>query len=337
MKTAIFGFSGSGKSELYAAMAGPKAAAAGNRAMVKVPEPRLEPLIKLYTPKKITYSEIEVVDVPGGGSKSGGLGERVLNEIRSCDCYVAVLDSFSGMNDPKSQFESIETDFLVSDLAVVEKRMERIAVDKRKSKDLVDPEEEAALNRVREMLENETPVRNDHELAVHPKLKGFQFLSSKPVLYVWNAAEGEAEETDLPEPSSGVAHMAASVRLERELLEIDDLEERQMFMQDLGVTETVLDRIISKIYELLGLISFLTAGDKEVRAWPVRAGSSAPQAAGVIHSDFEKGFIRAEVLGYQDFLDCGDFKTAKDRGVMRLEGKEYIVADGDIIEFRFNV
>lgn len=337
MKTAIFGFAGSGKTDMFAALAGPTAAQAGNRAMVKVPEPRLDPLIALFEPKKITYSEIEYLDIPGGGGKGTGLGERVLNEIRPYDCFMAVLDAFSGLNDPREQWQAIEADLLVSDLAVVEKKLERMEADKRKSKALVDPKEEELLQQVREALENEQPLRLNRELADAPELRGFGFLTSRPVLYVWNCAEGEADSCELPENSQGQRHMAVSAKLERELAEIDDPEEKAMFLEDLGITESALEKVISLTYELLGLISFLTAGDKEVRAWPVRENSTAPQAAGVIHSDFEKGFIRAEVIGYADFLEAGDFKKAKELGLARLEGKEYIVHDGDIIEFRFNV
>lgn len=337
MKTAIIGFSGSGKSDLFAALAGPSAAAAGNRAMVKVPEPRLEPLIALYNPKKITLSEIEYLDVPGGGGKGSGLGERVLNEARSCDCLLAVIDAFSGLQDPKEQWESMEADFMVSDLAVVEKKLERMALEKRKAKDLVNPKEEEAVERARACLESEKPLRSVPELARDPLLRGFAFLSAKPILYAWNVAEDAVTSFELPADSEGMAHMAVAARLERELAELDDPEERAMFLNDLGIEKSALDQVVSRTYELLGLISFLTAGDKEVRSWPVRRGSTAPEAAGVIHSDFQKGFIRAEVTAYADFLACGDFKKAKEKGLVRLEGKEYVVKDGDIVEFRFNV
>lgn len=336
MKTAICGFAGSGKTDLFAALA-PGAVDTGNRAMVKVPEPRLDPLVKLYAAKKTTYSEIEYLDIPGGGGKGAGLGERVLNEVRPYDCLLVVLDAFSGLQDPEEQRQAIETDLLVSDMAVVEKRLERLASDKKKSKDLVDPKEESALQQTLELLEAETPLRENEELANLPELRGFKFLSAKPVLFAWNLDEGKIGDFTLPDAKQGVAHVAVSAKLERELAELTDPEERAMFMEDLGVQESALDRVISKTYELLGLISFLTAGEKEVRAWPIREGMSAPEAAGVIHSDIQKGFIRAEVLAYDDFLTAGDMKNAKDQGLKRLEGKEYVVKDGDIIEFRFNV
>ncbi|MBG0777379.1 MAG: redox-regulated ATPase YchF [Desulfovibrionaceae bacterium] len=337
MKTAIIGFAGSGKTDLFAALAGPKAAAVGNRAMVKVPEPRLDPLVALFKPRKVTYSEIEFLDLPGGGGKGGGLGERILNEARPYDCLIAVLDAFSGINDPETQRQSIEADFMVSDLAVLEKRLERIEQDKRKARDLVNPEEEEALRRALALLEAETPLREDPELAEAQVLRGFKFLSAKSVLYAWNCAESDLATFALPEPRPGQAHVAVSARLERELAELTDPEEKAMFLTDLGIEDSALDRVISAAYRLLGLINFLTAGEPEVRSWAVRRGSRAPEAAGAIHSDIQKGFIRAEVLGYEDFLKAGDFKKAKEMGLHRLEGKEYVVRDGDIIEFRFNV
>ncbi|MGE4505599.1 MAG: DUF933 domain-containing protein [Desulfovibrionaceae bacterium] len=335
MKTAIFGFSGAGKSEVFRALAGPSAT--GTRAMVKVPEPRLDPLVKLFNARKVTYSEIEYLDIPGGGGKGDGLGERVLSEIRGYDCLLAVIDAFSGLQDPKAQFDGIETDLIVSDMAVAEKKLERLALDKKKNSPAYDPKQQALLERALAVLEEGRPLRAEREVADAPELRGFSFLSSKPILYVWNTDEASAAEYALPEEGPGVAHIALAAKLEGELAEIEDPEERAMFLADLGITETALDKVVAKTYDLLRLISFLTAGEKEVRAWPVRKGSRAPQAAAVIHTDFEKGFIRAEVIGWNDFLACGDFKTCKDKGLARLEGKEYVVKDGDIVEFRFNV
>ncbi|MHC1752804.1 DUF933 domain-containing protein [Humidesulfovibrio sp.] len=337
MKTAIFGFSGSGKTDMFAALAGEKAATAGNRAMVKVPEPRLDPLIKLFNPKKITLSEIEYLDVPGGGGKGHGLGERVLNDIRPYDCLLCTLDAFTGLSDPKQQYGAVEADLLVSDLAVIEKRQERMASDKRKNASLVDNKEEECLAKARALLEDEKPLRVDPALCDEPAMRGYRFLTAKPILYVWNVAETVMDSFEVPADGLGQMHMSVSARLERELAAIADPEERAMFLTDLGLTESALDKVISRTYKLLGLMSFLTAGDKEVRSWPVRVGATAPESAGVIHTDFQKGFIRAEVIGYQDFLRAGDFKKAKELGLARLEGKDYIVQDGDIIEFRFNV
>ncbi|MGE4469612.1 MAG: DUF933 domain-containing protein [Desulfovibrio sp.] len=336
MKTAIFGFAGAGKTDLFAALAGP-AALAGNRAMVKVPEPRLDPLVTLFEARKVTYSEIEYLDIPGGGGKGEGLGERVLNEVRSYDCLLGVLDAFSGLNDPHKQWQAIEADMMVSDMAVIEKKLERMVLDKKKNAPSYDAKQETLLQQAMQRLEEETPLREDAELAHAPELRGFAFLSAKPVLYIWNGSESDFADLELPAERPGQKHIAVAAKLERELAEVEDPEERQMFLDDLGIQETALDKVIAKTYDLLGLISFLTAGEKEVRAWPVRNGAKAPEAAGVIHSDFEKGFIRAEVIGYGDFMEHGTFKACKDKGLARLEGKEYVIKDGDIIEFRFNV
>jgi hypothetical protein len=336
MKTAIFGFAGSGKTELFLALAGP-VHASQDQAMVKVPEPRLDPLVEQFKPKKVTQSEIEYLDIPGGGSKGQGLGARVLNAIRPHDCLLAVLDAFSGAHNPGEQWQAIETDFIVADLDVVEKKLEKMQADQRKSKNLVDEAEQKLLLQVKEALESETPLRRIPELAEAPELRGYCFLSGKPVVYAWNVSEDGLKQQTLPEDDVGMAHIPVAARMEKEMAELEDPEERDMFMQDLGVSESALDRVIAKTYDLLGLITFLTAGEKEVRSWPVRKGATAPEAAGVIHSDLQKGFIRAEVLGWSDFEQVKTFKTAKEKGLLRLEGKNYIVRDGDIITFRFNV
>ncbi len=296
MKTAIFGFSGSGKTDLFAALAGPASAAAGNRAMVKVPDSRLDPLIELFDPKKVTYSEIEYLDIPGGGGKGTGLGERVLNEVRPYDCFIGVLDAFSGMNDPRTQWQAMEADMMVTDMAVIEKRLEKLAADKKKNKALVDAKEEDALGKALAMLEEEHPLRTAPAVADLPELKGYKFLSARPILYVWNCPEGEEAEMELPVQTPGMAHMAASAKLERELAEVDDPEEKRMFLDDLGIAQSALDTVIAKTYELLGLISYLTAGEDECRTWPLRRGSTAPQAAGVIHSDFERRILKILLL-----------------------------------------
>jgi len=333
MKSALFGFAGSGKTELFQALAGP-GSEHNDRAMVKVPEPRLAPLVELFKPKKVTPTEIEILDLPGGSAR--GLGQRVLNAVRPYDCLLAVLDHFSGLGDPESQHQSIETDMIIADLAVTEKRLERIALDRKKAKNLVDPKEEELLQRVQALLEQEKPLRTNPELSSSPELRGFCFLSAKPILTIWNVTEDNLEAGVAAE-HPGEAHLAICAKLERELAEIEDPDERQAFLEDLGLQASALKLIISKTYELLDLITFLTAGEKEVRAWAIPKGSRAPDAAGTIHSDIQKGFIRAEVLSWKDFQAVKTFKTAKEKGVLRLEGKDYVVQDGDIITFRFNV
>ncbi len=337
MQTAIFGFSASGKTELFQALTMGQNPTR-DRAMVKVPEPRLQPLAQLFKPARITPAEIAFLDLPGAGGRSQGLGQRILNAVRPCDCLLAVLDCFSGLQDPQSQLQNICTDLIISDLAVAEKRLERIELEKKKSKDLLQPGEEELLKQAAALLEQEKPLRSQPQLAQAKELKGFCFLSAKPILYVWNMREDKFDGQKKPEfPGLGEGHVQASARLERELAELLKEEDRQEFLQELGLLESALDRIISASYRLLNLITFLTAGPKEVRAWTVPQGATALQAAGVIHSDLEKGFIRAEVLSWADFKRCGSFKQAKEKGLLRLEGKDYQVQDGDIITFRFNV
>ncbi|WP_291322179.1 DUF933 domain-containing protein [Desulfonatronospira sp.] len=333
MKTAIIGFSGSGKSELFRALAGP--GTPGNRAMVKVPEPRLEPLCDLFKPKKSTHTEIEFMNLPGGGSSS--LGNKILSDIRGFECLLVVLDAYSGTQDPIAQLNAIEAELIISDLAVIEKKLERMQEDKKKAKHLHDPGQEEMLTKARGILEQDRPLREYPDLAARDALRGFAFLSSKPVLYAWNVAEDSLGGFKTPLDSTGMGHVAFSARLERELSELEDRQELLEFMQELGIQGSVLDRVISRAYDLLGLITFLTVGEKEVCSWPLKRGKNAWEAAGVIHSDIQKGFIRAEVLGWEDFVACKSFKKAREQGVLRLEGKEYIVRDGDIITFRFNV
>jgi len=335
MKTAIFGYSASGKSELFRALAGEQAQNS-KQAIVKVPEPRLDPLTQLFDPKKVTHVEIEYLDIPGGGTPGKGVGQRVLNEVRPFECLLAVLEDFSGLYTPEKQYHELESDLMITDLSVAENRLERIQVDKKKGKGLVDPREEELLEHVKSRLEQEVPLRTEKELLDNPLLKGFSFLSAKPILYIRNVFEDKLD-AEAMQGNRNQAHLVLSTKLERELSELDDPEEREEFLQELGIKESALQRIIGQTYGLLGLITFLTAGEKEVRAWSVPSGSSAWEAAGAIHSDIQKGFIRAEVLGWNDFLHYGSFKKAKQAGVLRLEGKDYIVKDGDIITFRFNV
>lgn len=336
MKTALFGYKASGKTELFRALAGPQADHS-DIAVVKVPEPRLLPLTKLFKTKKVTPSEIEYLDIPGGERKGGGLSQRILNQIRPYDCLLAVLDCFSGLNDPHNQYQTIESDLIISDLEVAEKRLERIKIDKQKNKDLVNPQEEKLLGQAKEFLEQEKPLRFNKELVQAPELRGFSFLSAKPILYVWNLDEDELNRTPPIEDTENQAHLSVSAKLERELAEIEDPDDRQEFINDLGLDNLALEKIIAKTYNLLGLITFLTAGEKEVRAWMIHQGATALEAAGAIHSDIQKGFIRAEVLSWKDFQRSKNFKVAREKGLLRLEGKDYLVQDGDIITFRFNI
>jgi len=336
MKTALFGFAGTGKTELFRALAEPDKNIT-DQAIVKVPEPRLTPLVELFHPQKVTYTEIEYLDIPGGEEKKQGLGQRVVNAIRPYECLLAVLDAFSGLSSPEEQQREIETDLVINDLSVVEKRLERLQNDKKKAKNLANPREESLLHEIKEELDQGYPLRKKEKLQVIPELKGFGFLSAKPIIYVWNTPEDGIYSQSLPENNQTEGHIALSAKFERELTELDNPEDVGTFLNDLGLVQPARETIITKTYDLLGLITFLTAGEKEVRAWAIPKGNTAQEAAGAIHSDIQKGFIRAEVLSWNDFDNCRSFKKAKEKGVLRLEGKDYIVQDGDIITFRFNV
>jgi hypothetical protein len=336
MQTAIFGFAASGKTEVFRALAGPQIAHT-DRAMVKVPDSRLQALADVVRPRKVVPAEIEYLDVPGGGGREEGLGQRVLGAVRPCDCLLAVLDGFSGLHDPARQRRVIESDLIVSDLAVAEKRMERMALDRKKGKHMVDEAEEKMVREAAAVLEHEEPLRRRPEIAQSRELRGFSFLSAKPLLFLWNVDENDLPETRVPEETDTVAHMALCARLERELAELEDPEERRELLESLGMGESALNRIVAETYRLLGLITFFTHGEKEVRAWTAPRGTTALEAAGTVHSDMQRGFIRAEVLSWMEFERLKSFKAAREKGSLRLEGKEYPVSDGDIVTFRFNV
>jgi len=335
MKIAIIGPKSSGKSELFAALSGRDKKTYQNKAVVKVRDNRLITIGEVFKSKKITFPEIEYLDVPGGGEKS--LGSKMLNSIRPYDCFLAILNGFS-RDDPKDQWDNIESDFIITDLAVVEKRLERIALDKKKSKDLVDEEEEKLLNEAKDLLEKNIPLREKKDVFSNPKLKGFEFLSLKPVVYVWNIDENSLNKFKLPDvKKQNQAHIVACVKIERELLELDDEDLKKEFLKDLGINESVLDHIVSTTYKLMDLITFFTADEKEAKGWTIKKGTTALKAAGTVHSDMERGFIKAEVISWEDFKNFRDLKKAKEKGALRLEGKDYIVQDGDLIRFKFKV
>ena len=327
MKTLIFGYPQCGKTSLFLALAGGDFKN-NTKAMVKVPEPRLNPLIKLFNPKKVTYTEIEYIDY-NEPIKDNSLNGKVLNDIKPFDCIMVVLDAFSGFNDPYKQWKNIESEFIIADLAVVENKLLKSKKIEKNEKDL--------LAKAKEILDKEIPLRESNEISDAQELKGYRFLSAKPVIYVWNVTENNIHSFNPPEDKKNQMHIVLSTKLEQEMRELEDIEELKIFMEEFGIKEPALNKVIKTTYNLLNLITFLTAGEKEVRAWPLRKGSKAPEAGGVIHSDIQRGFIRAEVLSWEDFLKYGDFKTAKKNGALRLEGKDYVVKDGDIITFYFNV
>jgi len=330
--------------------------------MAQVPDARLERLAEIVNPKKITHATIEYVDLPGlsrGEGKAAMDGQSrdmgtYLNSLKNVDTLLHIVRCFDDPNiphvegsvDPGRDIELFEMEMIFSDLSVVEKRLERLDKDLKKIKSRELELENEVLLRFREALESEQPLR---ELQLSPdeekRVKGFTFLSAKPVLQVLNMADQAAGELDHAVDTYGLQTQAAKCnvgitavcgKIESEIAALPP-EDAEMFMEDLGLGGNALDRIIQSSYDLLGVFSFYTAGEPEVRAWTIPRGTTAAKAAGVIHTDFEKGFIKAEVVSFQDMVELGSFQAAKSKGVLRLEGREYIVQEGDVILFRFNL
>jgi GTP-binding protein YchF len=351
MRLGIIGLPGSGKTTVFNALTG-SAASTGdfsgaergpNLAAVRLPEPRLALLAKLHHPQKVTQVAVEYVDMgglSGSADKKRQLGEAFLTAIRPVDALVHVVRNFPhplhGPADPLGDFDRVETELIISDLIVVEKRLERITTDRRRGKK-EDPQELRLLEECRKTLEAGRPLRSEAAIAGAPSLRGYTFLSAKPLLVLLNQAEGG---TGSGAPLRSVETWPPVVeivgKIEMELAQLSP-EEAAEFMTELGVQGLARDRVIVASHELLSLISFFTANEREVRAWNVRRGTPAVKAAGVVHSDMERGFIRAEVVPYKGLERTGSYAAAQKKGLVRLEGKEYIVQDGDVIFFRFHV
>lgn len=327
-----------------------------NVGVVEVPDKRLNVLAEMVHPKKIVPATVEFTDIAGivkGASKGEGLGNKFLSHIRQVDAICHVVRCFEDSNithvagkiDPLDDIETINMELVLADLESVDKRYSRVE-KMAKAKDKGAIEEFKVLEKIKPVLEAGKSVRTidftDEEL---PIVKGLFLLTAKPVLYVANV-EDDAAQQDTDDAhvaavrefaaSEGAEVVVVSARTEEEIAEMDE-EDKAMFLEDMGLDQSGLDILIQRAYRLLGLATYFTAGEKEVRAWTYKQGMKAPQAAGVIHSDFEKGFIRAETIAYEDLVADGGMHQAKEAGHMRLEGKDYLVQDGDVMLFRFNV
>lgn len=364
MKLGIVGLPNVGKSTLFNAITNAGAQSANyafctiepNVGVVAVPDERLDKLTEMYEPVKTTPAVIEFVDIAGlvkGASKGEGLGNKFLSHIREVDAIIHVVRCFEnddiihveGSIDPSRDIETINLELIFSDLEMIDRRIDRTTKALKGDKSLA--KELDFLKRIKEALENSLPARSvecdDDEKAI---LSEIALLTSKPVIYACNMSEDDfANNIETNERYNEVKKIAAAegaevlpicAELEAQIASLDN-EDKEMFLSELGLERSGLDRLIQSSYHLLGLISYLTAGKPEVRAWTIKRGTKAPQAAGKIHSDFERGFIRAEVVAYDDLMKCGSMTAAKEKGLVRSEGKEYVMNDGDIVLFRFNV
>lgn len=366
MKLGIVGLPNVGKSTLFNSLTKAGAESANypfctidpNVGIVAVPDDRIKKLGDLYHTKKVTPATIEFVDIAGlvkGASKGEGLGNQFLANIREVDAIVHVVRCFEDSNivhvdgsiDPARDIETINLELIFSDIEILERRIAKVAKQARMDKTLAKELElleglKAHLEAGKMARTYEIPEDEDMELWY----KGYNLLTAKPTIYAANVAEDDLADDGAGNPyvasvrekakAEGSEVFVVCAQIEQEISELDD-DEKAMFLEDLGLSESGLDKLIKASYSLLGLISFLTAGEDECRAWTIKKGTKAPQAAGKIHTDFERGFIKAEVVNYQDLLECGSLSAAKEKGIVGLEGKDYVVKDGDVILFRFNV
>ena len=344
MKLGITGLPQSGKSTVFEALTKNIVETGGKSkdhiAAVKVPDGRVDFLSDMYKPKKTIYAQVEYF-LPGIGtqSKDKSKEQSIWTKIRDCDALIHVVRNFAGFGfdkpEPYDDFIKLDQEAIIEDLVVVEKRLERLEQDRHRSRD-INKEEITLLKECLKYLEKEMPLRKNDDLAFAHVLKGYAFVSAKPKLVLFNNEDDDDKVPDVEALTSKEDCMIIRGKLEQELAQMSD-EEAEDFLNEFNITASAMDRVIKRSYELLGLISFFTVGEDEVRAWTIKDNTKAVDAAGVIHTDFQKGFIRAEVLSYNDLIDAGTYNEARKKGTVRLEGKEYCVRDGDIVNFRFNV
>ena len=340
MKLGIIGLSRSGKSTVFEALTHnilPESHKGKSRiGTIQVPDKRLDVLSNMYKPPKTVYAQVEYFLPEVLHQKKD---QNIWTQVRDCDALIQVVRNFGGYGfetpTPYQDFQAVDQELILTDLVVVEKKLEHMGLDKKRGKK-VDPEELSLLHQCLETLEKEIPLRNLPDLASSHLLKGYAFLSAKPMLVLFNNEDDEDGIPDITDLTTRENCMVIRGKLEQELAQMSS-EEAEEFLSEFNITASAMDRVIQRSYELLGLISFFTLGKDEIKAWTIKRKTPAINAAGVIHTDMQKGFIRAEVISFDDLISAGSYPEARKLGTVRLEGKNYEIQDGDIIEFRFNV
>lgn len=361
MKLAIIGLANSGKTTIFNALTGlnlettvyPTSVQEPHLGVVKVPDARVETLTGIYAPRKTIHATVEYIDYVGLARGDAEQNRRVFDLIKDADALVHVIRGFEdetiihppGSVNPVRDAETVELEMIFGDLELIEKRLERMEHNVKRGK-RPDEMEKKMLLKCREVLEGEKALRHIAFSEEEQKaMRHLQFMSIKPVVIVFNVGEQDINSSKTETVISGLSRLFAGAKfsalslcgkIEMEIVQLPE-EEAKVFLEDLKITEQALNRLIRVCYELLGVISFLTVGEDEVRAWTITKGTIAQKAARKIHSDIERGFIRAEVISYDDFIACGTMSKAREKGLLRLEGKTYKISDGDIINFRFNV